>query len=114
MCLFPGCDLMARGCKLMPTETNNIFVYLGPSLPLKEAKHILPEACFLPPIRCGDLLHLLRLNPQCIAIIDGYFQHTAAVWHKEILLALEKGIRIYGASSMGALRAAELANDGIQ
>ena len=31
-----------------------------------------------------------------------------AVWHKEILPALDEGIAVFGAASMGALRAAEL------
>ena len=48
-----------------------------------------------------------------IAIIDGYFERMAAVWHKEILLALERGIAVWGAASMGALRAAELAPFGM-
>ena len=30
------------------------------------------------------------------------------MWHKEILFALSEGIDVYGAASMGALRAAEL------
>src|SRR5262249_49752313 len=37
----------------------------------------------------------------------------AAVWHKEILVALERGIEVWGAASMGALRAAELAPFGM-
>src|SRR6185503_3993378 len=48
-----------------------------------------------------------------IALIDGYFERMAAVWHKEILLALERGIAVWGAASMGALRAAELAPFGM-
>jgi hypothetical protein len=35
------------------------------------------------------------------------------VWHKEILLALSAGVACYGSSSMGALRAAELAPYGM-
>ena len=35
------------------------------------------------------------------------------MWHKEILFALSKGIRVLGASSMGALRAAELHDFGM-
>jgi hypothetical protein len=31
-----------------------------------------------------------------------------SVWHKEVLWALSQGIHVYGAASMGALRAAEL------
>jgi hypothetical protein len=36
------------------------------------------------------------------------------VWHKEILYALSLGIRVFGGSSMGALRAAELAAFGME
>ena len=43
-----------------------------------------------------------------IGIIDGYFDGQPAVWHKEVLWALSQGIAVFGASSMGALRAAEL------
>lgn len=93
---------------------NNIIVFLGPSLNLAEAQAVLPHAKFLPPVRCGDMLRVLRFNPKIIVIIDGYFEHTAAVWHKEILFALEKGCEIYGAASMGALRAAELAPFGMR
>jgi hypothetical protein len=49
-----------------------------------------------------------RLEPLAIALIDGVFDQRLAVWHKEILWALTHGIPVYGASSMGALRAAEL------
>jgi hypothetical protein len=48
------------------------------------------------------------MEPDAIAIIDGLFESVPAVWHKEILFALSQGIHVYGASSMGALRAAEL------
>jgi hypothetical protein len=43
-----------------------------------------------------------------IGIIDGYFNQVPAVWHKEILWAISHGIQVFGAASMGALRAAEL------
>lgn len=89
------------------------IVYLGPTLEITEAKTIFSEAHYLPPIRCGDILHALRWRPKTIVIIDGYFEKTSSIWHKEILLALEKGIRVYGASSMGALRACELSVFGM-
>jgi hypothetical protein len=92
---------------------NPTLVYLGPSLSLIQAKEIFPEAWYFPPARCGDITHGLRLNPRAIVIIDGYFDHTPSVWHKEILLALERGVFVYGCSSMGALRAAELAEFGM-
>ena len=49
-----------------------------------------------------------------IGLIDGYFDGVPAVAHKEILWALDQGIRVLGAASMGALRAAELAPFGME
>jgi len=89
-------------------------VFLGPSLSLEQAKEILPDAHYYPPVKCGDIIHVLHQKPARIAIIDGYFENVAAVWHKEILFALECGVEVYGASSMGALRAAELAPFGMK
>lgn len=48
-----------------------------------------------------------------IAIIDGFFETRAPVRHKEILWALSAGVPVYGAASMGALRAAELDRYGM-
>lgn len=95
------------------SKSHSTYVYLGPTLSVEEARKILPNAHYLPPIRCGDILHLMRLHPSRIAIIDGYFEHTPAVWHKEILYAMSKGVSVFGAASMGALRAAELARYGM-
>ncbi len=90
-----------------------IIIFLGPSLALEEAQRILPQAHFLPPVQSGDILRVLRLNPKIIGIIDGYFENVSAVWHKEILYALSKGVQVMGCSSMGALRASELATYGM-
>jgi hypothetical protein len=43
-----------------------------------------------------------------IGVIDGYFEVVPTVWHKEILWAMAQGIHVFGAASIGALRAAEL------
>jgi hypothetical protein len=84
-----------------------IVVFLGPSLPLVEAKEIL-DAIYLPPAKQSDLLSAVTTyKPDIIGLIDGVFLSLPSVWHKEILYALEQGIAVYGASSMGALRAAE-------
>lgn len=92
---------------------NEIIIFVGPSISIDVAKKILPQATYLPPVKCGDILRVLRLQPKIIAIIDGFFENTAAVWHKEILFALSKGVKVYGAGSMGALRATELENFGM-
>lgn len=90
------------------------LVYVGPTLPAAEVAARLPGATVLPPVAVGDVLGVLRRRGiRRIAIVDGYFERMAAVWHKELLLALERGIAVYGAASMGALRAAELAPFGM-
>lgn len=94
-------------------ELKHTYVFLGPSLPREEAQKILP-ANYLGPVAQGDIIGLLWRQPRHILIIDGYFNRVPAVWHKELLLALERGIKIYGASSMGALRAAELDGFGLE
>lgn len=97
----------------IPLEPSQIFIYLGPTLSVSEASQILP-ACYLSPVRCGDILACLRLQPRVIAIIDGFFDRSASVWHKEIMWAIATGVRVFGASSMGALRAAELEAFGME
>lgn len=91
----------------------NVHVFLGPSLALNAAKDIAPHAYFHPPAQCGDIIRLFRLNPKLIVIIDGLYETTPAIWHKEILLAMQMGIEVWGAASMGALRAAELHQYGM-
>ena len=93
---------------------SSIHVYLGPSLDLKTARQLLPEAHYHPPVKCGDLISLLRLSPSKIIIIDGLYETVPAAWHKEILLAMERGVAVWGAASIGALRAAELYQFGMQ
>ena len=90
-----------------------IIVYDGLSIPFDEAKEILDstdevEVIYKRPIQRGDLGQALKERPDIIAIIDGVFHQNSAVGHKEILNAMKSGIKVYGASSMGALRALEL------
>jgi hypothetical protein len=88
-------------------------IFLGPSLPVREARTIL-DAIYLPPVRQADLVSALTTyRPDVIGLIDGEFSQSLAVWHKEILHALAQGVPVYGASSMGALRAAETAAYGM-
>jgi hypothetical protein len=85
-------------------------VFVGPSLPPEEAAAHLPGAEFLPPIERGDIDALMAQTqpPQRIGIIDGKFLQSFSISPKEILRAMDRGVRLYGSSSMGALRAAEL------
>jgi hypothetical protein len=84
-----------------------IVIFLGPSLPIAEAREIL-DAIYLPPAKQADLISAVTTyKPDAIGLIDGVFLSCPSVWHKEILYAIEQGVAVYGASSMGALRAAE-------
>jgi len=37
-----------------------IAIFLGPTLPAKDAIAILPDAAILPPVACGDVYRLVR------------------------------------------------------
>src|SRR5207237_10462224 len=82
-------------------------IFAGPSWPpaLRPA-----DARFdwQPPVRQGELYRAALTRPAAIGVVDGYFEVVPTVWHKEILWAMARGIHVFGAASMGALRAAEL------
>jgi hypothetical protein len=84
-----------------------IIVFLGPSLERETAKKIL-SAEYHPPARRGDLIFAAEKGATIIGLIDGVFHQESAVAHREILTAVKKGVVVVGASSMGALRAAEM------
>lgn len=67
----------------------------------------------LPPARQGDVYRAVEDGADVIGLIDGVYEYVPAIWHKEILFGLSKGVRIFGAASMGALRAAECAAFGM-
>jgi hypothetical protein len=91
----------------------SIYVFLGPTVTVTDAKRIL-GATYLPPVRLGDVYRVVSQHEaRAVGIIDGYFQWTPAVSHKEILWAISQGVHVFGAASMGALRAAELAPFGM-
>jgi hypothetical protein len=87
-------------------------IFVGPTLPLETARKKL-DALYCPPAAQGDVLRALAHRPRLIGIIDGYFDTVPAVWHKEILYAMERGVHVFGAASMGALRAVELGRFGM-
>lgn len=67
-----------------------------------------------PPAMQGDIAKAVMAGATAIGLIDGYFDAVAAPWHKEILFALAQGVAMLGASSMGALRAAECVSFGMR
>lgn len=96
-----------------------VIIYTGLSLSFDEAKSILDsngdiEVIYKRPIKRGDLIHDIKENPDIIGIIDGVFHQNSAVGHREILDVMKRGIKVFGASSMGALRASELDSLGME
>jgi len=88
-------------------QGKKVVVFVGPSLEAETAKKIL-DAEYRPPASRGDIFKVVREGAKIIGLIDGVFFQACAVAHREILYALEKGVKVIGASSMGALRASEL------
>jgi hypothetical protein len=91
-----------------------VLAFIGPSIALEEARAAAPDVVFRPPVRFGDVARALDEGFGTIVIVDGVFEQVPAIWHKEIMLALARGVRVIGASSMGALRAAELDSCGME
>ena len=92
----------------------SLLVFAGPSLAGVDRNHW-PTLRFLPPASQGDLYRVAALrSTRAIGLVDGYFRDAAAPWHKEILWAMSEGVHVYGAASMGALRAAELDRFGMR
>ena len=85
-----------------------IKVYSGLTLSEAEVRTEVPQASWAPPVRRGDVSTDIEEGIQVVGIIDGEFFQSLSVTPSEILEALRAGVMVYGAGSMGAMRAAEL------
>ena len=94
------------------TAAPRAVVFVGPSLP-PAFRPADPRVEWRPPVKQGEVYEATLSRPAIIGIIDGYFEVTPTVWHKEILWAMAQGIHVYGSASIGALRAAELHSFGM-
>ncbi|GAA5038608.1 hypothetical protein HNP84_003375 [Thermocatellispora tengchongensis] len=88
-------------------------VFVGPSVPPETVRQMVDgRAEVLPPVRRGDIHALYRdgaAKPTHIGVIDGQFFQGLSISPKEILAVMDDhGAKVYGAASIGALRAAEL------
>jgi hypothetical protein len=89
------------------------IVFLGPTLSENGARKIL-DADYRPPAKEGDIVSVIhKEKPDIIALIDCEVFGINSVWHKEILNALQNGIKVFGAAQVGALRAAEMEDFGM-
>lgn len=90
----------------------SLIAFAGPSLTAAD-RDACPEVEWRPPAEAGDVLRLRAREGSVVCLIDGYFDHRPSVRHKELLLLLSRGISLLGASSIGALRAAEMDSLGM-
>jgi TfuA protein len=88
-------------------------VFLSPSLEKEIAETVL-DAIFRPPIQRGDLPRAVDEGASIVGIIDGVFDQALSVSVFEIRAALKRGVIIWGAASMGALRAVECSGLGMK
>ncbi len=101
-CRAPPSIGQARGRRLI--------VFSGPTLRYDDIDPLIERH---PPACCGDLARLLDDPPAAVGLIDGCFEVTPTVWHKEIIDLIAAGTTVFGAASIGALRAAELGDHGM-
>jgi hypothetical protein len=88
------------------------IVFLGPTCPADDVLSILPEAMVVPPVQRGDLYRYRILKHSLFVIIDGVFGNAPAISPREVIDILADGVTVIGASSMGAIRAADCAPAG--
>jgi hypothetical protein len=101
----------------MPEQPDEkVLIFAGPSLDEESIREVLPQAIILPPAKQGDVISsLMEYEPSHVLLLEGTFHQSLSVWHKELAWALQiPGVKgVYGAASMGALRAADLADFGM-
>jgi hypothetical protein len=81
-----------------------VGVFAGPSLPIGD-RVAAPGLAYLPPAARGDLAAAAE-RFDALLLIDGVFHQAIAPSAKEMLAACRR-VPVFGAASMGALRAAE-------
>ena len=91
------------------------IIYLGPSLSINKAKKII-DAEFRPPAKKGDFINLnLLTERRDIVLIDGVFLQEYPPSPIEVFQVINNtNFKVYGAASIGALRAVELEKFGMK
>lgn len=92
-------------------------VFAGPSTyGLAPGRLARAGVAWRPPARRGDVLSLVesRRRPGVLVLCDGVFHAEPAVSHAELCAALDAGWQVWGVSSLGAIRAVELAREGMR
>jgi hypothetical protein len=88
-------------------------IFLGPSLSREKAREIL-DADYRLPAKKGDLLQLILKEVNIVGLVDGYFLQDYPPTPIEVYnLVRKRNVKVFGSSSLGALRAVELGKYGM-
>lgn len=88
-------------------------IFLGPSLSREKAREIL-DADYRLPAKKGDLLQLILKEVNIVGLVDGYFLQDYPPTPIEVYnLVRKRNMKVFGSSSLGALRAVELGKYGM-
>ena len=88
-------------------------IFLGPSLSREKARKIL-DADYRLPAKKGDLLQLILKEVNIVGLVDGYFLQDYPPTPIEVYnLVRKRNMKVFGSSSLGALRAVELGKYGM-
>lgn len=90
-----------------------IAVYAGPSLPTGR-RPTSPGIRWYPPAGRGDLDRVDAPKGATIVLVDGYMIHNHPPSPTEVYRLVQRGYTVWGCASLGALRAAELRDHGVQ
>jgi hypothetical protein len=92
-----------------------VTLFAGPSAHGLEAAVLQEGGVSLrPPAARGDIAQLVAAErPGVVVLCDGVFQSQPAVSHAELCQAIDAGWRLWGVSSLGAIRAHELRDEGM-
>jgi hypothetical protein len=95
----------------------DVILFAGPSTHGLDRATLLADGVQLrPPVRRGDVDRLVAAGsaPGVLVICDGVFQSVPAVSHAELCAAIDAGWEVWGVSSIGAIRAFELRDEGMR
>lgn len=95
---------------------SEVHLYVGPTAHGLAPHHLCqPWLRLWPPVRRGDIDRLIarEAKPGVLVVCDGVFQSAPAVSHAELCAALDAGWRVWGVSSIGAIRAFEMRHEGV-
>jgi hypothetical protein len=94
-----------------------VTLFAGPSTYGLDRAALLRDGVRLrPPVCRGDVERLAEAAsmPGVLVICDGVFQSVPAVSHAELCAAIDVGWQVWGVSSIGAIRAFELRDEGMR